>query len=280
MSGFVDRRLADKDPAIKEMDQMDRQIASYAERFGLAGSNLPKVIGASDQNAWVGTKYLIAWGSELDAWERQAPHNYTVHYPSKANPADLGGMLERELLEGQKLSEKDLHCIALMIGRAREMQSIGRAQSENPLWSYAASTFTKAVVLEELKSKGQLDLRNPKLKLEGPVIGLSFKSPWTESLQSIKEGRTSISGTITIPRAMRSTLQGMEGKPLSELISGQSYETIVIQNIYIEPDWMDEDSNEISLTITMKSKFERLGKVPDGMPQEGPIEHWLNLARD
>lgn len=280
MSGFVDRRLADKDMAINEMDQMDRQIASYAETFELSGNNIPKVIGASDQNAWVGTKYLIAWGSELEAWRAQEPQNYTIHYPSKANPASLGGLLERELLEGQKVTEKDLHSIALMIGRAREMQSAGHTHAANPLWSYAASTFTKAVVLEELKHKGHLDLRNPKLQLEGPVIGLSFKSPWTESLQSIKEGRTSISGTITVPRAARSSLQSKEGEPLSSLILGQSYENIIIQNIYIEPDWMDEDSNEISLTITMKSKFERLGKAPDGIPQEDPIKRWLDLARN
>ncbi|WP_298842237.1 hypothetical protein [uncultured Salinicola sp.] len=281
MAGFVDRRLMTRDMALAEVEQMDRQLAGYAEEYGLAGDNLPRVIGASDENAWVETKYLVAWGCELKAWNEREPQNYTIHYQSPCDPQDLGGLREFNLLEGTKVNPSDLRRIALAVGRRREMQSIGVEPRTNPLWSFAASTFAKAVVLDHLDRHGRLDLNSRSIEMNGPVIGLSFRAEWNQNLQYIDEGRMSISGALHVPEAVKLGIEKYEGRPLSSLIEGKSYENITIESIHVPERYDDDDDDgETSITISFRGGIERLGKTPSTIPDGNPLTRWLELARD
>ena len=280
MSGFVDRRLAKDEMALNEMEQMDRKIAGMAEKYGLKGDNLPKVIGATDERAWVRTQYLVAWGSELRSWKACGPRNNTIHYTSQADPQDLGSLHEFGLLEGRKVSEKDIEQIAITIGRHREIVQTGRNPRENPLWSFAASTFTKAVILDELAKHGRFDLNSPSIQMSGPVARLSFRAPWTEHQDDLESGTISISGTIMLPASAKLGIGRFKGRPLSHLIAGKSYEVVTIKSLHIEPSFLDDDSEEISLTIFIDGQMERLGKAPQGIEQDRPIERWLEMARD
>lgn len=278
MAGFVDRRLMKRTMALTEVDAMDRQLTTYAEEYGLAGDNLPKVIGASDENGWVDTKYLVAWGCELRAWYGREPENHTVHYPSPCDPHDLGGLREFNLLEGTKVNPSDLRRIALAVGRHREMQSVGVEPRTNPLWSFAASTFAKAVVLDHLARHGRLDLNSKSIEMDGPIIGLSFRAQWNEILQRIHEERISITGVLHVPDSVILGIDKYEGRPLSSLIEGKAYEDISIESIHV-PERYDDDDDEISITITFKGRMERLGKTPSTIPEGNPLTRWLELAR-
>ena len=281
MAGFVDRRLMMRDMALAEIEQMDRQIAGYAEEYGLAGDNLPKVIGASDEDAWVESKYLVAWGCELRAWNDKKPRNYTVHYPSPCDPQELGELRQFNLLEGDKVNPSDLRRIALSIGRHREMEAEGVEPRTNPLWSFAASTFAKAVVLDHLARHGRLDLNSKSIEMNGPVIGLSFRAEWNQNLQHIDEGRISISGTLHAPEAVRLGIEKYEGRPLSSLIEGKSYENITIESIHVPERYDDDDDDdEMSITISFRGGIERLGKAPATIPEGDPLTRWLELSRD
>jgi len=283
MAGFVDRRLMKRDMAIAEVEQMDRKLAAYAEEFGLAGDNIPKVIGASDEDAWVETRYLVAWGCELKSWNESEPRKHAVHYASPCDPQDLGGLRELKLLEGDRASPSDLRRIALSIGRHREMIQEGVDPRSNPLWSFAASTYAKAVVLDHLRRHGRLDLNSKSIEMDGPVIGLSFRAEWTQSLKYIDQGRISISGTLRVPETVRIGLdiERFEGQPLSSLIDGKAYEDITIDSIHVPERYEDDDddSDEISITITIKGRIERLGKAPSTIPEGNPLTRWLELAR-
>jgi len=280
MAGFVDRRLMKRTMALTEVDAMDRQLTTYAEEYGLAGDNLPKVIGASDENGWVDTKYLVAWGCELRAWYGREPENHTVHYPSSCDPQDLGGLQEFNLLEGTRANPFDLRRIALAVGRHREMHSVGVRPCTNPLWSFAASTFAKAVVLDHLARHGRLDLNSKTIDMDGPIIGLSFRAQWNEILERIDEERISITGVLRVPDALLFGIDKYEGRPLSSLIEGKAYESIIIENIHIPERYDDDDDDdEISITITFKGRIERLGKAPSTIPEGNPLTRWLELAR-
>lgn len=280
MAGFVDRRLMTREMAVAEVEQMDRQLASYAEEYGLSGDNLPKVVGASDENAWVETKYLVAWGCELKAWREKEPRNYAVLYPSSCDPWDLGDLREFNLLEGAKIKPSDLRDIALAIGRHREMQLAGVDPRTNPLWSFAASTFAKAVVLDHLKRHGKLDLNSKNIEMDGPIIGLSYRAQWNESLQHIDEGRINITGTLHAPTTVLLGIKEKEGRPLSSLIEGKAYEGIRIESIDVSERYDDDDDDDRLITITIKGEIERLGKGPSSIPKGNPLTRWFELARD
>lgn len=283
MAGFVDRRLMTRDLALAEVAQMDRQLATYAEEYGLAGDNIPKVIGASDEDAWVETRYLVAWGCELETWRESEPSGNAVQYRSSCDPQDLGGLREMKLLEGDKVSPSDLRRIALTIGRHREMIQEGVDPRTNPLWSFAASTFAKAVVLDHLDRHGRLDLNNKNIDMDGPVINLSFRAEWSQSLKYIDQGRISISGTLRVPETVRIGLEmeRYEGQQLSSLISGKSYDDITIDSIHV-PERYDDDADDdgMSITITFKGGIERLAEAPESIPEGNPLTRWIELARD
>lgn len=266
--------------ALAEIALMERNIATLAAKYELQEKYIPKVIGANNENAWVGTKYLVAWGSELETWQKSSPRQGDTHYISKADPADLGSLHEFELHEGRKVNENDLRRIALTVGRHREMESVGVDPKTNPLWSFAASTFAKAVIQEELKRHGKFDLSSKNIKMDGPIIGLSFRSPWVEHTDEIDRGSMSISGTVLLPKSLLMGLGNYKGRPLSDLISGKTYESMTIQSVHAEESFLDDDSDEVSLTIFINGKIERLGRAPKSIQQDNPIEGWLAHARN
>ena len=279
MSGFHDRRLIENDKAIVEMNAMDARIADYAQEYGLSGHNVPKVIGASDQDAWVKTQYLVAWGCELASWQEREPRNYTIHYPSTCDPLDLGALHQFNFLEGKRVGASDIKRIAITIGRHREMVQQGVEPRSNPLWSFAASTFAKAVVLDQLQKFGKLDLKSRNIEMDGPVINLSSWTDWRQSLQCIDNGLISIYGNLTLPQSASMGIERYEGKPLSHLIAGKSYEGIIIRDIVLTQDWDDEGSDDYNLTITIQGKIERLRDAPEGVANDNPIDAWLQLAQ-
>ena len=158
------------------------------------------------------------------------------------------------------------------------MQSVGVEPRTNPLWSFAASTFAKAVVLDHLARHGRLDLNSKSIEMDGPIIGLSFRAQWNEILQRIDEERISITGVLHVPDTVILGIDKYEGRPLSSLIEGKSYEDISIESIHV-PERYDDDDDEISITITFKGRMERLGKTPSTIPEGNPLTRWLELAR-
>lgn len=284
MTGFFDRRLIKPEKSIAEMEMMDRQITEYAAQYGLAGDNIPRVIGASDTNAWVDSQYLVAWGCELDSWRKSEPRNHTIQYISQADPLGLGSLKSFALLEGDKITGYYLECIALTVGRHREMVQIGIEPKTNPIWSFAGTSFTKAVILNEVEKHGRFDLNSKYIKMSGPVARLSFTAPWTEMNnadlnKNPENGQIIIAGTMHLPQSLMMNLAKFEGQPLSSLISGKAFESMTIKKIEIEPYFMDDEDSEVSMAIIINGSMERLGNPPESIKAGNPIEIWLSLGR-
>lgn len=286
MKRFYDRRLIEKDMAQAEMETMNRQLRDLAGMFGLAGDNVPQVIGASDQDAWVETDYIVAWGAELAAWRSAGPEN-SPRYQRKSSPTDLGGVDQFNLLEGRKVNQSDLRSIALRIGRHREMVEFGADPTGHPLWSIGARTFAKAVILEHLDRHGSLDFGKVAMRLRDNVADFTSGAPWTETAARPDSEWATIRGRVPSgSHAIRLAISRMEGRPLSDLISGRRYEPITVLEVFVEEDdeyeevFRDDDdaSRGSDVTITIASSMERLGKTPmEGDPN--PVNAWLERAR-
>lgn len=272
MYDFIDRRLVKDKFAIEEIEKLDDQIIEYAKDYNLKGNNIPKVIGSTDEDAWIETRYYIAWGDPLEKWNNSNPENFE-NFDFKEN-YEIGSIERFQFLEGKKYTKSEITKNALLIGRYRELKKAGQDPSTFPAWSLAACSFTARLIRQKLTAENQF-VPDKMFEETKPFIKLPMSSEWTAILS---DETTHIVGSIALPEAVRESISHYSGKPLSSLIEGEEFDDIEIISCHCEENISDDQS--VSLTIIIPYKIERIGKAPRGIEQENPLMTWFDLAQN